>query len=391
MEPSSQVNDFIQVIMSNGFLNLITTPTRVTTSSSLDLFMVDIASCVQHTGTITCDISDHYTIFVSCRVQNRAGKADCETFRYQYIISETLNRFRNSVLSADWTPMFNCSHPDECYELFLNVLTVLYRDCFPWKCKVTTRKSRKPWVTPLHIKMTKHKSKLFKHFMFTRDLVDLASFKTYRNSLTNELRRAKQAYQQHLLTKNNNNPKQLWNILNDVFIQANSRNLGLLVIDGVPLHGSSLAEKFNTFFTSFAPSGSSEEALSFITNGIHKSIAFSPIDPTKVFSTLMNLKSTSSVDYDGLQTKPVKYVADVLAPPLAFIFNLCLSVAVFPSRMKDAKVSAIFKAGDRNNLSNYRPISVLPIFSKALEKVVLKRTENFFNKCINKRCSVRFL
>lgn len=83
---------------------------------------------------------------------------------------------------------------------------------------------------------------------------------------------------------------------------------------------------------------------------------------------------------DGIQVKPVKYVADIIAPTITHIFNLCLATSVFPEKMQIAKISVLFKKGDRNDLSNYRPVSVLPVFSKALEKILHSRFTKFIDK-----------
>ena len=55
------------------------------------------------------------------------------------------------------------------------------------------------------------------------------------------------------------------------------------------------------------------------------------------------------------------------------IFSLSLKKGIFPEKMKIAKVSPIFKKGDKSILSNYRPISVLPCFSKILERIMFNR------------------
>lgn len=100
----------------------------------------------------------------------------------------------------------------------------------------------------------------------------------------------------------------------------------------------------------------------------------------------LGLKNSKSTDIDGLQISPIKYVIDLLSPHLAHIYNSCLSSGIFPGRMKMAKVTVLYKTGDRNLLSNYRPISILPVFSKALEKIIHKRLMPFLNKheCIAK-------
>lgn len=73
----------------------------------------------------------------------------------------------------------------------------------------------------------------------------------------------------------------------------------------------------------------------------------------------------------------MKFVVDLIVPCLTHIYNLAFSSGVFLTGMKTAKVTVLFKAGDSNSMGNYRPISILPIFSKALEKLMHSRITNF--------------
>ena len=63
-----------------------------------------------------------------------------------------------------------------------------------------------------------------------------------------------------------------------------------------------------------------------------------------------------------------------------YLFERSFSLRIFPSSLKIAKVIPVFKSGAKDNVSNYRPISILPCFSKVLEKLILKRTESFLSK-----------
>ena len=69
----------------------------------------------------------------------------------------------------------------------------------------------------------------------------------------------------------------------------------------------------------------------------------------------------------------------MLAPILVEINNQSLQEGVFPNALKIAKVVPIFKNGDLKCVTNYRPISVLPAFSKITEKVVYKRLHKYIS------------
>ena len=73
----------------------------------------------------------------------------------------------------------------------------------------------------------------------------------------------------------------------------------------------------------------------------------------------------------------MKYTIHLISEPLSIIINKCISNGIFPFKMKIARVTPIFKKGDRKDINNYRPISVLTIFSKILEKCIYNRLIHF--------------
>jgi len=76
------------------------------------------------------------------------------------------------------------------------------------------------------------------------------------------------------------------------------------------------------------------------------------------------------VPTDNIPPRLLKAAADTIAPSLTYIFNLSLSKGIFPQDHKVAKVTTLFKSGTRDQVENYRLISVLPIVAKMFEKEV---------------------
>ena len=88
-----------------------------------------------------------------------------------------------------------------------------------------------------------------------------------------------------------------------------------------------------------------------------------------------SLQINKSPGYDEISFNVVRNCFGPLLKPLMFIFNLSLQKCSFPDELKIAKVTPVFKADDVNELGNYsyRPISVLPCFSKILERIMYNR------------------
>ena len=87
-------------------------------------------------------------------------------------------------------------------------------------------------------------------------------------------------------------------------------------------------------------------------------------------NTFLSLRINKSAGYDDISFSVVKRCFRILQKPLLHICNLFIQTGIFPDKLKIARVTPLFKGGENYELGNYRPISVIPCFSKILEKVL---------------------
>ena len=92
---------------------------------------------------------------------------------------------------------------------------------------------------------------------------------------------------------------------------------------------------------------------------------------------LAKLKSTKSPGHDNLSPRLLKDCADVIAKPLAHTINLSLKTSLVPNKLKIAKVIPLHKSGNKALPDNYRPISVLPVLSKILDRVIYEQIADY--------------
>ena len=114
---------------------------------------------------------------------------------------------------------------------------------------------------------------------------------------------------------------------------------------------------------------------------------FQRIDENHVKREINRLKCSKSPGHDQIPVKVLSYAVEILSKPLATIFNSSIEVGIFPDIWKLAMVSPIFKTGQKSNLCNYRPISVLSGLSKLFEKIMhdqvsaLMKDRGIFSHC----------
>ena len=147
-----------------------------------------------------------------------------------------------------------------------------------------------------------------------------------------------------------------------------------------------IADMFNDFYINVGPKlagdiNTSNVQLQYDTHlkdiNISQSMFMNPCTQDEVCRIINGFKNKTSQDVNGISMKLIKEIKDYIIKPLIYICNLSLMSGEFPNKMKIAKVLPLFKANDVHNVTNYRPVSILPQLSKVLEKLYEKRLREF--------------
>ena len=107
----------------------------------------------------------------------------------------------------------------------------------------------------------------------------------------------------------------------------------------------------------------------------HKSVLINELR-----DTLFSLKLSKSPGYDEISFNVVKKCFSELCKPLKYVFNLSIQIGVFPDELKITRALLVYKAGDIGDLTNYRPISVLPCYFKILERIMYNRLFSYVSQ-----------
>ena len=148
-------------------------------------------------------------------------------------------------------------------------------------------------------------------------------------------------------------------------------------------HKKEIAEIFNSCFVNIGPNVAAfipESKTSFQKYIHYDGTCLSTINPTdlELKNPFASLKTNKSSGYDDISADVVKKASDEIFVILKHIFNISLAKEIFLDKLKIVRVTPIFKIGNRTLVTNYRPISVLPCFSKLLERIMYDR----LHKCL---------
>ena len=117
---------------------------------------------------------------------------------------------------------------------------------------------------------------------------------------------------------------------------------------------------------------------SYLQNRSQLNCTFTTVTEPEVLCIINKMDNKSSSGYDAISNKILKYLKNELCNGITLIVNQMLETGIFPSGLKLSKIIPLYKKGDKNLLSNYRPISLLPTMSKIFERVIYNQLYSYF-------------
>ena len=212
-------------------------------------------------------------------------------------------------------------------------------------------------------------------------------YRQSRNHVNNEIKKGKTSYFTKILDLHKRNMKKTWKIINEVSSKHLSKTKKLSEIrmgKQVITSPTEIAEAFNNYFSTVGSNLASDIPLTEYGPEYYLEPTrniFSLKTPTvdTVYKLLTKIDEKKSVGLDNIPSKLLKIATDVVAPSLTAIFTASIKTGIFPQEWKESRVSPVYKSGARNDPSNYRPISVIPVIAKIFEKIVYEQLYEYLN------------
>ncbi|XP_057299458.1 uncharacterized protein LOC130630077 [Hydractinia symbiolongicarpus] len=335
-----------------SFVQLVKKPTRITqdTETLIDVIFTNKSSTISHTDVLPLSLSDHDCIGCVRKVNHQKFKSRTTRCRnYNKYDPEKLN---TDINNHDWQPMYEMSSVESSWEYFKTTVHAIIDKHAPVITKMVKGRSC-PWLS--------------------------AEIKKHMNNRDKLLRKARKTKKASNWLENRHNPRKFWKTIKSIFPAGKSSS---------PTNSDQpdAAEKLlyaNKFCRYFSDCARKLKDVAFplrnliwrytpiISTRTDKLFHFHYV--TKVFvekELKKSLKRKKATGADDIPPGVLKDAATLLSQPLAFIINLSLRTSTIPSDWKIAKVTPLFKGGNSSEETNYRPISVLPIVSKILERAV---------------------
>ena len=387
---------FFDTCLEEDFIPLITTPTRIQDDkcSTIDHIIVNgkfiTSTSSRAAGNIYSDISDHLPNILVAQGHTISKTNRLEDRPLVRIFGEkNTNKFENEINKANWNALYQCTDPRSALNEFYKIYNPTFNTCFPLKNQSRKRSKDKPWITPEIRHEINIKSTLIKKAINSPSDHNKEALKKARNKVTFLCQKAQNDYYYKKIKEGKDTLKALWDIAGTIVNPKKSRKN--TVIDSLKINNKIVHDKqqicdaINDFFSNIGKNladkiDSNVDYKTYLRAPNPNSMALLPTDTEEVKKIILNLKSNKAAGDDNVRPSLIKRCCESLAGPITHIINLSLSSGVVPDKLKVAKVIPVFKKNDKQDPGNYRPISLLSIINKILEKVMYARVMSFLKK-----------
>ena len=395
LKNSSRRSQLDALLMSYNLISTVNFPTRTQNNSSsiIDNIFID-STRFEHYSIfpLTNGLSDHDAQMLIISIP-QSQPPEHLTRYIRKVNKHTITDFQFNLSYETWDSIFEGDDVNEIFNSFLNTYLRIFYSSFPL-IKAKRRAANNSWITQ-GIKIScKHKRTLYVTSRNSDNPAIKKFYKDYCKILTEVIKEAKKLYYDAQIISSNNKMKKTWDIINlETHRKTNNGEIQSLKIeDKYVTNQQSIAESFNTYFLSVVDniknnntqnhsknmqntinSDSLNQFMSHTHNVAYPHMKHNPTTTKEIDEIIKSLKVKDSHGYDEISTKILKISSPFIISPLNYICNKALFKGIFPDRLKFSVIKPLYKKGNKQDTSNYRPISLLTSFSKIFEKVMLNR------------------
>ena len=387
-------NAYSNAAKSAGLYQMITEPTRITDKSRtlIDHIYANSRDMEIIPFVISAKISDHNHIGFLSQEQQRTPPETYHLCRRRELVDEealddaAFNQFKTSAI-----PHISVNNFDEKFVEFMSAIKSLLEQFAPLQrlSRSQRKLKRNPWMTTKLIQLIRKRNR-WHNRIDTKNCPEheRERFRRFRNRTVHLISKAKAKYNERFFNRHIKDTRKTWSGLNSLLHRKKGHKSVSEIVNsdtGNKLSDpAAIANHFNEYFCNVGPNIASSitkpvSARSEV-RSISQSIVLEPTTKYEVEVAIHKLKSHKADGYDQIPSWFLKMISLHIGQYMAHFFNFMIENGVYPSYLKKARVVPVHKAGDRTNVTNYRPISVLPCIGIVFEKLLLSRLSSFLAK-----------
>ena len=309
-------------------------------------------------------------------------------------------KFLEEVSRISWWPLYVSENVDESVELFTKNMTAILdrEDMAPMKT-FQSRHNYASWLSESTKEMMIKRDEAVKRFSESKNPADWEEAREMRNKVNRRLKTEKMRNMREKIShcEEERDVGRVWKNIRNYLGWGGStgapsklkNSAGQLITSP-----SALAELQNKYYIDKVknireklpeigdPAAQLRKSMDARPHPRTEALSLKTVTPFEVDEIVKKLKNSKSCGLDNIDTYIVKLTRKFIVPALTHIVNLSITTQTFPKAYKVAKVVPLYKGkeADITNPKSYRPVALLPIVSKILERVVKKQVSDYMDK-----------
>lgn len=376
----------LDLVANTGFTQIINEPTHLDNTGRpqhlLDLIITDSPDLILNSHVMSpiarchhCPTLCNLTITLP---KDKPYKRTMWDFKHADIIG--LNA---SLHAAPWYIAYDIfENTDDLVHYWTTLFYETVKEHIPCR-EITIYPKNKPWVDKKLKLLFRKRSRLWRRYKKTKNPDHFNAFRTIRNLVTRENRRAKCHYFNRvipILENPNTNAKQFWSLTKSLLNNKSQSGIPPLAEENsIITDCTQKAELFNHYFAKQTqlPPHASVHPLPDFSYSTDERLSEIVCTPNEILKILASLNPSKATGPDTIGNYLLKITAASIAEPLSRLFNHSLNKHTFPACWKQSNIVPIHKKNSKQDKSNYRPVSLLCNISKVFERVVHNRVYDY--------------
>ena len=374
------IEKLFQQIIPLGVVQCVNVATRFMVGqpkTGIDHFYTNCPEKLSQVNTMFWGGSDHKMIFATrhAKLPNKIPR---------YVKKRSFKNFSSfdfceEMSKVSWFDIYQCEDIDTAVQLFTDRFIRVLDNHAPMKI-FQNRTNYSPWLSVDTKELIRQRNVAQSHAALTNNSKDWKTFRNLRNQVTSKLRVEKLNWQTKKINDSSKNPSQQWQMaLRWLNWKSSSTPLQLFHQGRIINKPVEIANCQNNFFVDKVatiranippPTADPLIKLKSLMKNRLSTFSLKFVHPDTVEKIIYSLRNSKSFGLDNIDTFSVKLVAKFILPALTHIINLSILSNKFPSSWKVSKVIPLYKKGDSLDPKNFRPVAMLSILSKIMEKVV---------------------
>ena len=392
---------FYNTLTSYFFTPYILQPTRLRSKTLIDNIHFNSLEYHSYSGNLLYELSDHLTQFLILEgFVNERSLPETLMFKKDYD-KFNLREFEEVVINnVDWEEicMIRYGNASASFKSYLDTLKYHIDEMVPSK-QVTLKQFRlmlKPWITKEILEKCDERDNLLKELKSEEDPIRKkilrTNYNSLRNAVTKEKRQSKKNYFTAQFERNKHTTSAVWKGIRSLVNLKPGKKSNIKLMDenqNIISDSKTVSNIFNNHFSTLGANvqqkipnenGSYNSYLKkkstngkLVINPQGTTFFLSPSQPDEINKIIGKLDPSKSTGPNGIPVFILKTFVNFFSYWLSKLINLCFETGEFPEMLKLAKVIPLHKKESILNYLNYRPISLLSVFSKIYEKVIYTR------------------